>query len=153
MHPSSFLERLTDRFDDHPLRVRFRKNEMAVGELAPYAFPDLDDIRRVFENFFIAVPGTPLILLHALAAESVATLRMKISERSERAVETPKKTPAEAFWDCDYSELSPVSRTLEVGKSVPLQNSIDGMPIDGGYVEGMSLTNIEQASREFERIK
>lgn len=141
MHRSSFPERLVDRFDDHPLRVRYRVNQMAVGELAPLALPDFDDLRRVAENFLIAVPGTPLILLHVLAAESVATLRMKISERSNRAVETP----AEAFWNRDLSELSPVSRAVESGREARVVHSLNGVPYDA--------EKIERATREFDRIK
>lgn len=105
------------------------------------------------ENFLIAVPGTPLILLHVLIAESVATLRLRISERSNRALEAPGKVTAADFWDLDVSEISPVSRALKSGNPVNLQNSVDGMPVDGGHVDGINVRAIQKATDDLNRLR
>lgn len=59
-----------------------------------------------FENF-LAIPGVFLVYLRCLASESIATLKFKTRQQTEKAME------AKDLWDMDLRDTSPVSKALE----------------------------------------
>lgn len=145
---SNFTGRVSERFDNNFFNVRARENEMSAMDSAPGTMPDLKDLQWAIENFFIKVPAAPLIFLCALTSESVTTLQFKTQERTEKFLDEK----ARKFWDMDLRDISPVSRALEDGQPVRLQNSMNGMPIDGWHVDGMLVQKIEEATNRFYRL-
>ncbi|HBB27545.1 TPA: hypothetical protein DCZ36_03570 [Candidatus Gracilibacteria bacterium] len=117
---SNFRERVSERFDENFFNVTARENETRLAKKGASEPSSEEILQYSFENLLITIPGAPLIYLYALTCESVATLRMRTQGKTEKIIESKD------FWDTDFS---PITRALEDGLPIKVQDSLNGIPI------------------------